>query len=89
MIMIDLIEIGNPEVVRDIRLLAEIMHQPIDDVVAELVREKLGKAQRSREAIVAERLRRVAEIRAEIAALPIIGEALTDADLYDEGGLPR
>ena len=87
--MIALIEIENPDVVRDIHLLAEIMHQPIDDVVGDAVRAKLGEVQRTREAIVAERLRRVAQIRAEIAALPIIGEALTDVDLYDEDGLPR
>ena len=87
--MIDLIEIGNPEVVRDIRLLAEIMHQPIDDVVADAVRAKLGEAQRAREVVVAERLRRVSEIQERIAALPRIGPMLTDEDLYDEDGLPR
>jgi hypothetical protein len=89
MIMIAPIQIRNPEVVRDIRLLAELMHQPITDVVAEAVRAKLAEAQRAREAVIAERRRRVAEVRAEIAALPIVGELLTDDDLYDEDGLPR
>jgi len=48
--MIALIEIENPDVVRDIHLLAEIMHQPIDDVVGDAVRAKLGEVQRAREA---------------------------------------
>jgi len=30
----------------------------------------------------------VAQIQKEIAALPIIGPLLTDADIYDEEGLP-
>ena len=89
MIMIAPIQIRKPDVVRDIRLLAELMHQPITDVVAEAVRTKLGEAQRAREADIAERMRRIAEIHKRIAALPIIGELLTDDDLYDEYGLPR
>lgn len=88
MIMIAPIQIRKPDVVRDIRLLAELMHQPITDVVAEAVRTKLGMAQRAREADIAERLRRVAEIQERIAALPRIGPLLTDADFYDENGLP-
>ena len=87
--MIAPIQIKKQDVVRDIRLLAELKHQPITDVVAEAVRAKLGEAQRVREADIQARLLRVAKIQEEIAALPIIGELLTDADLYDEYGLPR
>ena len=88
MMMITPIQIKKPDVVRDIRLLAELMHQPITDVVAEAVRAKLGMAQRAREADIAERLRRIEEIHKRIAALPKIGPLLTDADFYDEDGFP-
>ena len=86
--MIAPIQIRKPDVVRDIRLLAELMHQPITDVVAEAVRIKLAEAQRVRQADITERLRKVAEIQERIAALPRIGLPLTDADFYDEDGLP-
>ncbi|MFN0100831.1 MAG: type II toxin-antitoxin system VapB family antitoxin [Bryobacteraceae bacterium] len=75
--------------VRDIRLLAELTGQPITDAVAEAVRAKLVDAQRAKEADIAERLRRVAVVQARIAALPRIGELPTDADFYDEDGIPR
>ena len=88
MIMTAPIQIKNPDVVRDIRLLAELMHRPITDVVAEAVRVKLVEAQRVRQADITERLRKVAEIQERIAALPRIGPLLTDADFYDEDGLP-
>lgn len=83
------IQIRNQDVVRDIRRLAELKQQPITDVVAEAVRAKLDEAQRAREARTAERLRRISEIQEEIARLPMVGPLLTDADLYDEDGLPR
>ena len=86
--MIAPIQIRKPDVVRDIRLLAELMHQPITDVVAEAVRIKLAEAQRVRQADITERLRKVAEIQERIAALPRIGPLLTDADFYDADGLP-
>jgi len=89
MIMMSPIQIKKPDVVRDIRLLAELLHQPITEVVAEAVRAKLGEAQRAREADIAERLRQVAEIHKRVAALPVIGPLLTDEDLYDEHGLPK
>ena len=89
MIMTAPIQIKNPDVVRDIRLLAELMHRPITDVVAEAVRIKLAEAQRAKEADIAERLRQIAEIHKRIAALPRIGPLLTDADLYDEDGFPK
>jgi hypothetical protein len=57
--------------------------------VAGAVRAKLDEAQRAREARKAERLRRISEMQEEIARLPVIGPLLTDAELYDEDGLPR
>ena len=88
MIMTAPIQIKKPDVVRDIRLLAQLMHQPITEVVAEAVRIKLAEAQRARQADITERLRKVAEIQERIAALPRIGPLLTDADFYDEDGFP-
>ena len=82
-------QIRNQDVVRDIRRLAELKQQPITDVVAEAVRAQLNEAQRAREARTLERMRGIQEIQAHIAALPIIGPLLTDADLYDEDGLPK
>ena len=88
MIMTAPIQIKNPDVVRDIRLLAELTRRPITDVVAEAVRERLAEAQLARQADIKERLRKVAEIQERIAALPRIGPLLTDADFYDEDGFP-
>lgn len=87
--MIAPIQIRNPEVVRDIRLLAELTHRPITDVVAEAVREKLAEAQRAREADIAYRLKKIAEIQERVAALPRLGPMPTDADFYDEDGFPK
>ena len=86
--MIAPIQIKKQDVVRDIRLLAELKNQPITDVVAEAVRAKLGEAQRARDVDIADRLRRIEEIHKRIAALPKIGPLLTDADFYDEDGFP-
>ena len=87
--MIAPIQIRNPDVVRDIRLLAELMQQPITDVVAEAVRAKLAEAQRAREADNADRLKRLEELHRRVAALPKIGPLLRDADFYDEDGIPK
>lgn len=88
-IMIAPIQIRNPEVVRDIRLLAELMRQPITDVVAEAVRAKLAEAQLAKEADIERRSKEIKEIHKRVAALPRIGRLLTDADLYDADGLPK
>ena len=82
--------INDPAVVRDIERLAQRTGKPAEDAVAEAVRARLGgePAQRTPEEIEQTR-RKIEALLAEIDALPHDGEPLTDADLYDEDGLPR
>lgn len=83
------IQIRNPEVVRDIRALADRMGVPLTQAVADAVRRRLaeegGKASASQEA----RRKAVREAVRKFQALPRTGRLLTDADLYDDSGLPR
>jgi hypothetical protein len=81
--------IENPDVVRDIQKLAAQTGKPATEVVAEAVRAQLGEPQPPTPEQIEERLREVNAILAEIDALPHDGEPLTDADLYDEDGMPR
>lgn len=83
------VQIKNPDVVRDIRRLAELTKRPITDVVADAVREPLAKAEESAKLSIAERERKIDEILAAFRALPKTGEWLTDEDLYDEEGFPK
>ena len=80
--------IDDPEIVRDIERLARRKGKPAEDVVAEAVRAQLGDAAPS-QFDQAKRDAELAEILARIDALPHDGEPLTDADLYDDDGLPR
>jgi hypothetical protein len=81
------IQIGNEQVVREVRELAALTRMSEADAVAEAVRSELQRVRR--EMTVEERIRAVDEIVKRFAALPIIGPMLTDDDLYDEEGLPR
>lgn len=87
--MADVIEIRNPDVVRDIHRLAERTGKPADEAVAEAVRAKLGAPERGAETDITARRKRVDEVLARIDRLPHSGEPLTDDDLYDEDGFPR
>ena len=89
MIMTVPIQIRNPEVVRDIRQLAELTGETITDVVAEAVRARLADAQRQKAIALPEKVARIREIQNRLAALPKVGEPLTNADLYADDGLPR
>jgi hypothetical protein len=83
------IQIRNPDVVRDIRALADRLGLPMTEVVADAVRrrlqEELGKASDAQAAAQ----RRVADVLARIDALAVTGPVLTDDDLYGPDGLPR
>lgn len=83
------IQIRNDDVVRDIRLLAELTGKSITEVVAESVRARLAEAQAARRDATARKLGGIREIQRRFAALPTVGPLLTDDDLYDEYGLPR
>lgn len=81
--------IENPDVVRDIERLAAQTGKPAAEAVADAVRAKLDDKRPPTREEVAERIRKVNAILAEIDALPHDGEPLTDDDLYDEDGMPR
>lgn len=82
--------IENPDIVRDIERLAARTGKPAVDAVADAVRAQLGPVRSERTpAEIAERRAKVAAALAEWDALPHAGKPLTDADLYDEDGMPR
>lgn len=80
------IQIRNDDVVRDIRELASLTRRPITEAVATAVRTALTQARREDTRDV----RRIAvrEAVRQFQNAPIVGPTLTDADLYDETGLP-
>jgi hypothetical protein len=83
------IQIRNPDVVRDIRALAELTGTPLTDAVANAVRARLDQIRAAKEARIADKIRKVDEIVRRFNALPVTGPLLTDVDLYDEDGLPK
>ncbi|MFO1012551.1 MAG: type II toxin-antitoxin system VapB family antitoxin [Caulobacteraceae bacterium] len=83
------IQIRKPEVIRDIRELAEATGQAFTDVVGDAVRHELERRRAEREQTKAERRAKSDAIRARARALPRIRPPLTDADLYDDDGFPK
>jgi antitoxin VapB len=81
------VQIRKEEVVRDIRELAALQRKPITEAVADAVKAELGRARRASD--VEARRRDVRRLVEEFNALPRVGPMLTDADLYDEDGLPK
>ena len=89
LVMTGPIQIRNPEVVRDIRALADRLGVPLTEAVASAVRSRLEEETARRVASDVERRRTVENVLARIDALPKHGRALTDDDLYDAHGLPK
>jgi hypothetical protein len=83
------IQIRKPEVVRDIRALAELSGRSITDAVGEAVRRSLDEQQRALAVDRDARRARVRAVLARIAVLPITGQPVCDDDLYDAEGFPR
>jgi hypothetical protein len=83
------IQIRKADVVRDIRTLADITHQPITEAVGRAVRAELDRARRASSDDQEKKRRAVAAVLDRIRRLPIVGPVLTDDDLYDEDGLPK
>jgi hypothetical protein len=83
------IQIRNKDVVDDIRLLAVLSGQPITRVVADAVRARLAEVQLKKRGEIGDKLRKIRSIQKRIRKLPVVGRPLTDADIYDENGLPR
>lgn len=83
------IRIRNPDVVRDIRVLADRLGLPMTEVVADAVRRRLQEEPGKVTDAQAAAQRRVADVLARIDALAVTGPILTDDDLYGPDGLPR
>jgi hypothetical protein len=81
--------IRDPAVVRDIERLAQRSGKPAEVVVADAVRARLGEPAERTPEDISERRALVEAALAEWDALPHDGQPLTDADLYDEDGMPR
>ena len=83
------IHIRNPHVVRAIRTLARETGRPITETVAEAVRAASERWQSDLETERRQRRDRIDAVRLRYRALPRLGPALTEADIYDEDGMPR
>jgi hypothetical protein len=53
------------------------------------VNDALRRLDREHEAEVRRRLETARRLVADFNALPVVGPLLTDADIYDEDGLPK
>ena len=83
------IQIRNPDVVRDIRTLAQRTGLALTDAVADAVRRRLQDADVEEQNRIEKRRRAVTKIVAKLRKLPIVGPVLDDDDLYDTDGLPK
>ncbi len=87
--MTQAIQVRRADVVADVRALSALLGVSLTDAIHEAVKERLTK---KRAEVRAEREaghRRADEILKEIWAMPRIGPVLTDADLYDDEGMPK
>ena len=75
------IRIRNPDVVRDIRALADRLGLPMTEVVADAVRRRLQEEPGKASDAQAAAQQRVAGVLARIDALAVTGPVLTDDDL--------
>ena len=75
------IRIRNPDVVRDIRALADRLGLPVTEVVADAIRRRLQEEPGKASDAQAAAQRRVADVLARIDALAVTGPVLTDDDL--------
>jgi hypothetical protein len=83
------IQIRNPDVVRDIRDLAQRTGRPITEAVGAAVRAALSHERAQDQAEYTQRLAAIRDISRQIRDLPVVGPPLTDDDLYDANGLPK
>jgi len=83
------IQIRNAEVVENIRELARLRGAGLTETVEAAVRETLERERALKAGAVGTRQTKVRNLLEEIWARPHKGDLLTDADLYDEEGLPK
>ncbi len=83
------IQIRHPDVVRDVRALAERLGLTMTEVIADAVRQRLAEEDAKSVATRNDRMNRAREVLSRIDALPKTGVALSDADFYDAEGFPK
>ena len=83
------IQIRNAQAVENIRELARLRGAGLTETVEAVVRETLERERMLQTEDRAIRQTKVMALLEEIWARPRTGEALTDADLYDEEGFPK
>ncbi len=89
MIMTQAIQVKRADVVAEVRELAAVLGVSLTDAIHEAVKERLLAKKAAARAEREAGHRRARKILEEIWKLPKIGEPLTDADLYDEEGMPK
>lgn len=83
------LQIRRPEVIADIRNLADLTGVSLTEAVANAVRSQLDLERKKSEAASNARNRKADEILHKIWAMPRVGPDITDDDLYDADGLPK
>jgi hypothetical protein len=87
--MITPIQVKRPDVVEDIRALADLTGTSITDAIQNAVRAQLAIERVRTNAKLAKRRARAEKTLAELRSLPVVGPLLTDRDLYDDEGMPK
>ncbi|MBI4907162.1 MAG: type II toxin-antitoxin system VapB family antitoxin [Acidobacteria bacterium] len=87
--MIKAVQIKRADVVQDIRRLADLTGASLTDAVAKAVRSQLAIEQARVNAKLSKRRAEADRILSELRRLPVVGPMVSDADLYDDAGLPK
>lgn len=87
--MITPIQVKRPDVVEDIRALADLTGTSITDAIQNAVKAQLAIERVKANTKLSKRRAHAEKSLAELRRLPIVGPKLTDADLYDDSGLPK
>jgi len=82
-------QIRRQKVTDDIRALSEMMQVSMTEAVEAAVQEKLAAETKKRMDERQAKWREAERIVMEFQKLPIVGPLLTDADMYDEDGMPK
>ena len=83
------IQIKRADVAEAIRCLAALKGVSITDAISDAVNAQLAIEKVKASAKLSKRHAAANRILAQLRSLPVAGPALTDADLYDENGLPK
>ncbi len=88
-VMSTAIQIRRPDVVEDARKLAALRGLSLTDAIGGALRKEVVEAERAAKEARDARFREAMKIVDEAQKLPIVGPLLTNADLYDEDGMPK